>query len=139
MFRMVATGVVIAIAAAAGIFAAYQFTENERARELKRWQLRLGIIADSRLADIEEWMGVQFKELTDIAENESVQLYVTILDETGNAGEQAEATYLRNLVTVAGERAGFKPEVAAAAVRANVDQIDHQLEFPVPAASAKSS
>lgn len=122
VFRMVATGVVIAIAAVAGIFAAFQFTENERARELKRWQLRLGIVADSRLADIEIWMGAQFKELTDIAENESVQLYVTILDETGNSGEQAEATYLRNLVTVAGERAGFKPEIAAAAVRANVDQ-----------------
>lgn len=119
---MVATGVIIAVAAAAGVFAAFQFTENERARELKRWQLRLGIVVDSRLADIEEWMGVQFKELTDLAENESVQLYVTILDESGESEEQAEATYLRNLVTVVAERAEFKPKVAAPAVRANVDQ-----------------
>ena len=121
MFRMVVTGMVIAVAAAAGVFAAFQFTENERERELKRWQLRLGIVADSRLADIEEWISLQFRELTEVAENESVQLYVTILDEAGNSGEQAEATYLRNLVTVVGERAGFKPEVAASAVRANVD------------------
>ena len=76
MFRMVSTGVIIAIAAAAGVFAAFQFTENERERELKRWQLRLGIVADSRLADIEEWMGVQFKELTDVAENEIGRAHV---------------------------------------------------------------
>ena len=121
--KMLVTGLVIAVAATAGVFAAFQFTENERARELRRWQLRLGIVADSRLADIEEWMAAQFKELTDVAENESVQLYVTILDEADGTGEQAEATYLRNLVTVVAERAGFKPEVATAAVRANVESV----------------
>ncbi len=120
--RMIITGLVIAVAAIAGVFAVFQFTENERERELKRWQLRLGIVADSRLADIQNWMSDQFKELADIAENESVQLYISILDETSGAGEQAEATYLRNLVTVVAERAGFRPEVAAAAVRANVEQ-----------------
>ena len=121
MVRMIATGLVIAAAAAAGVFGVFQFTENERARELKRWQLRLGIVADSRLADIESWIAGQFKELTDIAENESVQLYVTLLDEAGGGGDQAEATYLRNLVTVVAERAGFKPDNPASAVRANVE------------------
>ncbi|NKB55830.1 MAG: PAS domain-containing protein [Alphaproteobacteria bacterium] len=122
MWRMVFTGLAIAIAAAAGVFSVFQFTENERERELKRWQLRLGIVADSRLADIEGWMATQFRELTDVAENESVQLYVSILDEAGGAGDQAEATYLRNLVTVVAERAGFRPDVAAANVRANVER-----------------
>jgi PAS domain-containing protein len=122
MLRMIVTGLVIAAAAIAGVFAVFQFTENERARELKRWQLRLGIVADSRLADIQNWTAVQFKELTDVAENESVQLYVTILEDASGAGEQAEATYLRNLVTVVAERAGFRPGVATAAVRANVEQ-----------------
>ncbi len=122
MSRMVLTGLVIFAIAVAGVFAVFQFTDNERARELKRWQLRLGVVADSRLADIQDWIKAQFKELTDVAENESVQLYVTILGENGDTGEQAEATYLRNLVTVVAERAGFRPEVAVAAVRANVEQ-----------------
>lgn len=121
MLRMIFTGLAITVAAAIGVLAVFQFTENERERELKRWQLRMGIVADSRLADIESWIATQFKELTDVAENESVQLYMSILDEAGSGGEQAEATYLRNLVTVVAERAGFRPNVAAAAVRANVE------------------
>lgn len=122
MLRMVFTGLAITVAAAIGVFAVFQFTENERERELKRWQLRMSIVADSRLADIESWIAIQFKELTDVAENESVQLYMSILDEADGGGEQAEATYLRNLVTVVAERAGFRPDVAAVAVRANVEQ-----------------
>lgn len=120
MLRMVLTGLVIAVAAAASVYAVFQFTENERERELKRWQLRMGIVADSRRADIRSWLATQFKELTEIAENESVQLYVTLLDEASAPGEQAEATYLRNLLTVVAERADFKPDLPPAAVGANV-------------------
>jgi len=127
---MIVTGVVIAAAAAAGVFAVYQFTEAERARELDRWRTRLDIIADSRRADIEKWIAAQFATLDELAENDSLRLYLSLLDDsagaigagagTAAAGEQPEATYLRNLLTVAAERAGFRPAVAPARVRANV-------------------
>jgi len=117
------TGIVIVVIAAAGVFAVFQFTETERERELNRWQQRLGVVADSRLADIEGWIGQQTGALDALAENESLQLYLSILTETdGAAAEKAEATYLRSLLTVAAKREGFEPPAAASTVRANVQQ-----------------
>lgn len=123
LIRMILTGIVIVVIAAAGVFAVFQFTETERERELNRWQQRLGVVADSRLADIEGWIGQQTGALDALAENESLQLYLSILTETdGAAAEKAEATYLRSLLTVAAKREGFEPPAAASTVRANVQQ-----------------
>ena len=35
---------------AAGVFYAFQFVEEERQRNLQDWQVKLGIVADSRAA-----------------------------------------------------------------------------------------
>ena len=116
LIRMNLTGIVIVAIAAAGIFSVFQFTKTKRNRELKRWQQRLGVVAD-----IEGWIGRQTGALDALAENESLQLYMSILTETdGVAAEKAEATYLRSLLTVAAEREGFA--AAASTVRANVQQ-----------------
>ena len=57
--RMVLTALAIIVAAGVGVYAVFEFTDAERGRELKRWQQRLGIVADSRLADVESWIGSQ--------------------------------------------------------------------------------
>lgn len=125
--RVAFTGAAILVAAVVGVLLAIQFIEKERERELKQWQVRLGIVADSRFADVERWLEAQIKTLFELSENASLQLYLTISSEapaasnTDSGAEQAETTFLRNLVTVSADRAGFRPQIARNAVRANVE------------------
>ena len=55
--KMGLTGLAVLIAASIGFFFVLQFVQSERARELQRWQTRLGIVADSRAADVERMAG----------------------------------------------------------------------------------
>ena len=55
--KMMLTGAALVIAAVVGTFLVLQFAASERERELKQWQVRLGIVADSRLGDVEGWLG----------------------------------------------------------------------------------
>lgn len=121
--RMVLTALAIIVAAGVGVYAVFEFTDAERGRELKRWQQRLGIVADSRLADVESWIGSQMAVMRDLAENGSLQLYLSVLSEGGAGADTAEATYLRNLLTVVAQREKFAPEIAPAAVSANVETV----------------
>ena len=66
----------------------FQFIGAERDREMQRWQVRLGIIADSRFAEIDHWMDSQLDELRGLAANESLQLYMTILYDVGRGRGQ---------------------------------------------------
>ncbi len=126
LFKMAATGLAILIFAVVGGILVYQFTEAEREREMRGWQVRLGIIADSRFADIDNWMDAQVDELRGLADNESLQLYMTILyDVQGGADAEASAEleYLGNLLTVVADRTGFTAAVSGPAVAANVNRV----------------
>ena len=139
--KFVAIGVVLMLAAmGASIFGAFKFIEDERARSLQEWQIRLGIVADSRSAAINDWLEGNFKTMRELAENASLQLYMSEIsaaqnasadpmmqemeaDPFGGGGGQAETTYLRNILTATAERTGFKPPVAMAEVSANVERV----------------
>lgn len=139
--KFVAIGTIVMLAAVgAAIFGAFKFVEEERARSLQEWQIRLGIVADSRSAAVNEWIAGNFKTMRELAENASLQLYMSEIASTKNAeadpmmaemeadpfgggGGQAETTYLRNILTATAERTGFKPPVAAAEVSANVERV----------------
>jgi len=104
----------------AGVWSISRFVGQERDRELTQWQVRMGIIADSRAAEINRWLDRQTKDLAGLADNESVQLYVSSIAEfnaaqqkgTQDANQQDEVNgfreYLRNLLTVTAGRAGFQ-------------------------------
>ncbi|MBF0247513.1 MAG: cache domain-containing protein, partial [Alphaproteobacteria bacterium] len=130
-------------AMAASIFFAFKFVEDERARALQEWQIRMGIVADSRTSAVNDWMEDNFAIIRELAENASLQLYMSeiaaasqssadpMLAELGGAKEEdpfggsageAETTYLRNILTATAERTGFKPPVAAANVSANIER-----------------
>ncbi|MDA0260678.1 MAG: PAS domain S-box protein [Proteobacteria bacterium] len=116
------------IAAVAGVYFVFNFVNSERQRDLQAWQIRLGIVADSRAAAVEEWVDEQFAALRSLAENESLQLYMTELsladgDESQVTDEAAQAGYLRNLLIATADREGFVEAVAAAEVSANVQRI----------------
>lgn len=119
---------------AASIFFAFKFVEDERARSLQEWQIRLSIVADSRTSAIDNWLSGNFNTMRELAENASLQLYMSEIATAANApaqteanpfgggGGQAETTYLRNILTATAERTGFKPPVAAAQISANIER-----------------
>ncbi len=136
--KFVFIGVIVMLAAVGGsIYAAFQFVEDERTRALTEWQIRLGIVADSRSAAINDWQEDNFRTMRELAENASLQLYMSEIaaakapaapddeeDPFAIAGSDgaAETTYLRNILTATAERTGFKPPVEAAEVAANIER-----------------
>lgn len=142
--KFVFIGVILMLAAMGGsIFGAFKFVEDERARSLQEWQIRLGIVADSRAATINDWIEDNFTTMRELAENASLQLYMSEIAAanapkgdnefaipgeeadpfaSADSGGAAEATYLRNILTATAERTGFKAPVEAAAVSANIER-----------------
>ena len=111
---VVGAAVGLVILAVGAIFFSFRFVENERTREMQAWQIRLGIVADSRAAAIDEWIARNFAALKELTENASLQLYMTELelgqgDKAAITDEAAQATYLRNLLVASAARTGFQP------------------------------
>jgi PAS domain S-box-containing protein len=123
---------VLLAAAVVGVVLVLRFVNDQRQQDLLAWQTRLSIIADSRKADIEGWITRQLDDMSSLANNASLQLYMAQLlmgaqqeggDDSGNNGGEGanetpfEADYLTNLLTVSAERDGFvapkTPEVNA--------------------------
>ena len=124
----VMAGLVVAVVGA--VFFAFKFVENERARDIQQWQVRIGIVADSRSAAVNQWIEDNFSVMRELSENASLQLYMTELttpkkatsDDPFASDGSAETQFLRNVLTAIAERSGFKPPVAAAEISANVER-----------------
>ena len=121
---------VVGVAAAAlvlivvvGIGLVIAFVDRERQRDVQQWQVRLGIVADSRTAEVNRWLDDRFGTVQSLAENLSLQLYMTEIS-TGSSGDpelQAETGYLRNLLNATAARDGFLPPRPDPTVNANVE------------------
>ncbi|MCK6449443.1 MAG: PAS domain-containing protein [Alphaproteobacteria bacterium] len=121
--------VLLSAATMAALIGIVRFADAERERELAGWRARLGIVADSRLAQVQGWIDAQLAEMRALAENQSVQLYLTELelaqgDRSAVTDEPAQFGYLRNLLTVMAERTGFTATRPSAAIGANVRRAD---------------
>ncbi|MGF1608015.1 MAG: PAS domain-containing protein, partial [Kiloniellales bacterium] len=115
------------LAAAVGVYLVFSFVAEERARELRAWQVRLGIVADGRAAAVDDWLTRQQDEIRALAGNPTVQLFVTELHLAGGDPNQvidaeAQRQYLQNLLAVTADRTGFIGPLIGPAVAANVDQ-----------------
>src|SRR5262249_29262182 len=102
----------LALVAAIGVVVVFRFVADERERDLHAWQAHLAIVADSRLAAIEGWIESQFAELRALADNESLQVYMSAVEQAGADSQLAaraepQADYLRSLLAFTAERAGF--------------------------------
>lgn len=119
------TGAAIAVAALLGVIFVFLFADAESARDQRAWEERLGIVADTRGAEIEKWVELQYRELNGLAENASLQLYMSELVRTGNQSAEPppEADYLQNLLTVIADRAGYKSVLKGPDVNANVNRM----------------
>jgi PAS domain S-box-containing protein len=116
---------VLLVMAIGGAALIVRFVDSEWQRELRAWQVRLGIVADSRFAAVDDWLDRQFDELAGLADNASLQLYMTQLvtgatnpDDADVADAQGE--YLQNLLAATATRTGFVDSSAAAGVAANL-------------------
>lgn len=110
------------------VFVAHRFVEDERQRTTQAWQTRLGIVADSRAAAVNEWLEHAFSTLRGLAENASLQLYLTELVQADGkrssiTDEPAQASYLRNLLMVTADQSGFVPPPSAGEVAANIEKV----------------
>ena len=74
LLGLVAGIVSIVVAALAGTYLVFVFVAGERDRDLRAWQTRLGIVADSRVAALDDWLRNRRAVLQDLAENASLQL-----------------------------------------------------------------
>lgn len=118
-------GVMVALAA---VFLILRFVDAQFAHDLRAWQTRLGIVADSRLAALDDWRAGKAAALTDLAENASLQIYLTEIQLA--AGDPARATaaeaqreYLANLLAATAARAGFDGRLTGPDIRANVRRV----------------
>jgi len=89
-------GIVLLGLALAAAVLAIRFVETERDRDLRAWQVRLGIVAASRAAAIDGWLAHQKSVVRDLAENAALQIYMTELELAGGdpqalADEPAQA------------------------------------------------
>ena len=126
-------GILLLVAAivVCGFVLANSFTKSMGARDVQIWREKLNLIAESRVADVDEWVSGNFKELRTLADNPSLQLYMTELqvmkdaDKKGSAkedmSEPSQQSYLRNLMLYTAQRAGFGSGNANA-IPANVQQ-----------------
>ncbi len=88
------------------------FVDNERDQAKTEWRTRMGIVADSRAADVNRWFDDQFGDLQGIAGNQAVQVYLQQIAELSADPTQADQIeglkeYLRNIITVTADRAGL--------------------------------
>lgn len=123
---VLAAGALLLALGVVGVIMVFRFVAGERERDLQSWQVRLGIVADSRATAVDEWLEQQFGVLRDIAQNTSVQLYMTEMALAGGnrsqvTDQEAQAGYLRNLLTATAEREGFSV-AASPQVNANVSR-----------------
>jgi HD-GYP domain-containing protein (c-di-GMP phosphodiesterase class II) len=129
-FGIGAIALLIALGAVLALIFVFRYVDDERERALRGWQDRLGLVADSRAAAVRDWLAEQNEVLTGLAGNTALQLYVTELAMVGGQRSQvteeaAQAGYLRNLLIVVAERAGFTgsatgPRVDAGVARSGV-------------------
>jgi HD-GYP domain-containing protein (c-di-GMP phosphodiesterase class II) len=131
-------GLAMVVAVGLAVFGSFYYVKEERQREVQAWQVRLGIVADGRAAAVDDWIEQNFGYMRELAENASLQLYMTELalggepatgkakpkteTDLGGGGATASAGYLRNLLVATAERTGFKAPALVGEVAANVER-----------------
>ncbi|MEE9494411.1 MAG: HD domain-containing phosphohydrolase [Gammaproteobacteria bacterium] len=110
--KQIATGIVLLLLILSlGAFAIHWYIDQERQRDMQRWESRMGLVADTRVTTIEQWMQQQFTSLEQLASNASLQLYLWQLSQkdTNQTAKTpgAQRGYLRNLLLATAQRDNF--------------------------------
>ncbi len=111
-----------------GLWLVSRYTNIDFKRDQTTWQEKLNLIAESRASEVNNWISDHFSELRHLADNPSLQVYMTELQMMGDqapnkkegAEEPAPRSYLRNLLVFSAERAGFITRSNMSNIPANV-------------------
>ncbi|MDX2072988.1 MAG: HD domain-containing phosphohydrolase [Alphaproteobacteria bacterium] len=110
-----------------GLWLVTRYVALDVARDMRTWQEKLNLIAESRAADVTRYVSDHFKELHTLSDNPSLQLYLTELQMMPEAtpGKPAEPPaqleYLRNLLIFTAQRGGYMAPAMSANIPANVE------------------
>jgi PAS domain S-box-containing protein len=126
--KMALTAAALFTAITLAVILVLHFAQGEHDRDLRTWQTRLGLVAETRAAAIDQWLDGQFSELGKLAENASLQLYMTeLMQAETHSGrltrELAQSGYLENLLTLVADGAGYSGATTGPDVRANVRRV----------------
>ncbi|MCH2546457.1 MAG: PAS domain-containing protein [Alphaproteobacteria bacterium] len=113
--RLYITAFILALGLALSVLVVLQFAQGQFQRDIENWQIRLSLIADSRLNDVDGWLEAQFGELQNIAQNTSVRRFVgsnTTADDAMGIDTPTQEVYLRHLLTISAQRSGFSAPLA---------------------------
>lgn len=124
---VLAAAVALIVAAIVGGLLVLRFVDAERERELRGWQVRLGIVADTRALAVSDWLERQRGTVGALAGNASLRLYLSEMAVSGNDPARmteaaAQAGYLRNLLAATADRTGFVAAQPARRVAATVQR-----------------
>lgn len=92
------------------VWLVFRYVDTERQRDLASWQSRLGMLADLHRSAVENELHTRRELLRELAENPSLQLYLSQYGSTSNKDDMilaAQQSHVRNLLAAAGERLGF--------------------------------
>lgn len=105
-------------------FAIFKFAESEAEKGLDNWQGKMNLVADSRAAEVSEWLNRHLGDIERLATDASVQLYASTIiasEEAANENAaEAQRGYIYSLLAVEAEASGFHEQRAIDSVAANV-------------------
>jgi len=88
----------------------YKYAENERNRDLLSWQSRLALLAEIRVAAIEDIISNRKKQLEKLANNTTLKLFLSEYENKTEANRNilnVQQAHVRNLLRASAERFGF--------------------------------
>ena len=101
----------------------------QRERELVTWQVRMSAVAESQAESMRSQVNRLFTPLRALAENNSVQLYMTELAQGGGpdraVADAAQRHYLRTLLVFSAQRDGFVEYPQAPPIESNIRRLGH--------------
>jgi len=117
---IVVGAIVLLVLAAVVIALAVRYAQESYDRDVRNWEVRLGLTADARAQAVSSWVSDQKEELSAIANNMNLRLYLTEVIEMEEAllsGEEMESpdmmqvSFLRNYLSATAQRVGYQAQV----------------------------
>lgn len=111
-----------------GIILAQRFTATQLEYDMQTWREKLNLIAESRTSEVSGWINENFKQLRSLADNQSLQLYLTEMEMSKEApsdvvselSEPSQKSYLRNLLLFTAQRDGYIASTNSTPIPADV-------------------
>jgi HD-GYP domain-containing protein (c-di-GMP phosphodiesterase class II)/type II secretory pathway pseudopilin PulG len=123
---VMALAILILVIAVTGFVLMARLVEDNKTRELDAAYRQLGLVADSRAAAVDEWLGTQKKAISAMAGNPSLSFFMTELQWSGDVSAvtdgESRLQILKNYLLFSADQTGFTAPPEGADVPANIDR-----------------